>query len=145
MQTGMQLVKNRMNRKPRPCDSRAQPRVNNAHSEQYCDSVDSICHKNRFEILFMEDGVSDKCNPSVRVTVTVNITSVILYQKQKQTVNKGKNTVNLFTEGAMPDPLHENLNQKFRIMMVRTALNHYLLQSKLWLARISTSVSWGTL
>ena len=42
----MQLVKNKMNRKPRPCDSRAQPRVNNAHSEQYCDSIDSICHKN---------------------------------------------------------------------------------------------------
>ena len=66
-QTGMQVVVNRMNKIPRPCDSTAQPRVKNVHSEEYCDSNDSIYHKNRFEVLSVEDCVSDKCNPSVIV------------------------------------------------------------------------------
>ena len=44
-----------MNRKPRSCDSRIQSSVNNALSEQYCDSIDSIYPQNRFEILSVED------------------------------------------------------------------------------------------
>ena len=58
----------------------------------------------------MEDCVSDKCNPSVIVDLKCDSQRHISYtvsKKQKQTVNKGKNTVHLFMEGAMPDPLHE--------------------------------------
>ena len=66
-QTDMQVVVNRMNKKLRPCDSRAQPSVKNVHSELYCDSIDTICDKNHFEVLSVEDCVSDKCNPSVIV------------------------------------------------------------------------------
>ena len=68
--TGMQVVKNTMNRKPCPCDSRIQSSVNNARSEQYCNSINSLYHKNRFEVLSAEDCRSDnnnKCDPSVIV------------------------------------------------------------------------------
>ena len=65
----------------------------------------------------MEDCVSDKCYPSAIVDLKGvskrHINNTVSVKKQKQTVNKGKNTVNLFTEGAMPDPLHENMIQKF--------------------------------
>ena len=93
-----------MHKKPHPCVSGIQPRVNNPHSKQYCDSIDSICSKNHFEVLSVEDCVSAKCNASVildlkgdRQRHTSNTVNV---KKQKHTVNKGKNVVHLFTGGA---------------------------------------------
>ena len=77
------VVENRVNQKPRPCDSRAQPRVNNAHSEQYCDS---IFHRNRFEVFSVEDCFSDKCNPSVIVDLKGDIQRHI-----SNTVSKSRN------------------------------------------------------
>ena len=39
--------------------------VNNTRSEQYYDSIDSICHRNRFEVLSVEDCGSNQYDPSV--------------------------------------------------------------------------------
>ena len=74
------------------------------HSKQYCDSIDSICHKNRFEVLAVEDCISDKCNPSVIVDLKGDsqrhTSNTVNVKKQKQMVNKGKNKVHLFTQWA---------------------------------------------
>ena len=59
-----------MKRKPRPCHSVNQSCVTNGHSEQYCGSMNSICHNNHFEILSVEDSWSDndiQCDPRIIV------------------------------------------------------------------------------
>ena len=60
----------------------------------------------------MEDCVSDAYNASVIVDLKgdrqCHTSNTVNVKNQKQTVNKGKNVVHLFTGGAMPDPLHES-------------------------------------
>ena len=65
MKTGFKSGNNNVYTKPRPCVSGMQSRVNNSHSKQHCDSTDSICNNNCFEVLSVEDCVSDKCIPVV--------------------------------------------------------------------------------
>ena len=64
----------------------------------------------------MEDCVSDKCNPRVIVDLKGDrrrhTSNTVKVKKQKQTVNKGKNIVHLFTEGAMSDSPHESESEK---------------------------------
>ena len=111
LETGLKSDNTGVYTKPRLCLSGNQSRVNNSRSKQYCDSIVSICSHNRFEALPVEDCIVDKRDSSAVVDVkgdrqrhtskTVNV------KKQKRTVNKGKNVVHLFTEGAMPELLHE--------------------------------------
>ena len=141
----MQVVKNSMNRKPRTCDSRTQPMVNNAHSEQYCDSIDSICHKNCFEVLSVEDCVSDKYDPSVIVDLKGDSQRHISNTVSVKNRNKLKIKVGIQFIYSHKGPCRicfTNLNQKFQIMTVRIASNRHLLQR---LAQILTSASLGTL
>ena len=63
----MKSVDSNVYTKPRPYASVNQSRVNNSRSKQYCDSIDSICSHNRFEVLPVEDCITDKCNSSVVV------------------------------------------------------------------------------
>ena len=42
-QTSLKSGNNYVHTKPRPCVSEIPPRVNNAKSKQYCNSIDSIC------------------------------------------------------------------------------------------------------
>ena len=119
LKTGLKSVDSNVYTKPRPCASVNQSRVNNSRSKQYCDSIDSICSHNRFEVLPVEDCITDKCNSSVVVDLKsdrqCHTSNTVNVKKQKRTVNKGKNVVHLFTGGAMPELLHESESKHMNV------------------------------
>ena len=111
LKTGLKSGNSGVYTEPRLCLSGNQSRVNKSRSKQYCDSIVSICSQNRFGALPVEDCIVDKCNSSAVVDVKgdrqCHTSKTVNVKKQKRTVNKGKNVVHLFTEGAMLELLHE--------------------------------------